>query len=69
MNAIIELLKNRMMTLTSAALAALAWAEAEGVGILEAIGSIVSQAEGTGAGAVAAITAALVAFQNALNKK
>lgn len=68
MNAFIELLRKRMMTLTSAALGAIAWMEAEGIEVLQTIGSILSQAEGTGAGIIATITAALVAIQNQLNK-
>jgi hypothetical protein len=67
-----ETLKNairaRMMTMVSTLLILVAWAQAEGVNILGIIGGYLDQAEGTGALIMGAVSAALVALQNYLNK-
>ena len=64
----IELLKKRMMTLVATVTGAVAYAEAQGVELLAALGGIIDQGVNTGTALYAAVVVGLAAFQNHLNK-
>ena len=65
----IELLKERMMTLTASITALVAYAESKGVNILEWLGGLIEAGNEAGAGIYASIMAGAAIIQNYLNQE
>ncbi len=64
----IDVLKNRMMTLATTITGAVAYAEAQGIEVLDWLGGFVAAGQEAGAGIYAAIVAGMAILQNYLNR-